>query len=102
MTSRLLQTSLGAPDYDGIREALRNDTSTEVLAVRGLSVRADTPPLFRRDEAGTLRQAVRIKAAPGLDLALETGDGASVAAGRTSEAGTATLLVPEGAGRLTL
>ncbi|GAA2454822.1 glycoside hydrolase family 38 C-terminal domain-containing protein [Actinomadura vinacea] len=102
MTSRLLQSSLGAPDYDGIREALRDDTSTEVLAVRGLSVRADTPPLFRRDEAGTMRQAVRVTAAPGLDLALETGDGAPVATGRTSDAGTATLLVPEGAGRYTL
>ncbi|REE98836.1 glycoside hydrolase family 38 C-terminal domain-containing protein [Thermomonospora umbrina] len=97
MTSRLLQASLGSPDYDGIREALRHDTSTEVLAVRGLTVRADTPPLFRRDPGGGLRQAVRItvtgEAVSGLEVSLE--DGGPVATSGVSGAGTATLLVPE-------
>ncbi|GAA0218183.1 glycoside hydrolase family 38 C-terminal domain-containing protein [Actinomadura nitritigenes] len=88
MTSRLLTESLGSPDYDGIRAALRHDTSAEVLAVRGLSVRAAVLPLFRRDAAGALRQAVRIEAGPG--LALRLGD----AEERTDGAGRATLLVP--------
>ncbi|WP_329519731.1 glycoside hydrolase family 38 C-terminal domain-containing protein [Spirillospora sp. NBC_01491] len=107
MTSRLLQASLGSPDYDGIRDALRRDTSTEVLAVRGLAVRAAVLPLFKRDAAGDLAQAVRITVtgdgAAGLDLALRDGDGEPVAsgtvpAGPDAAAGagrTVTLLVPE-------
>ncbi|GAA2601786.1 hypothetical protein SMC26_07535 [Actinomadura fulvescens] len=107
MTSRLLQASLGSPDYDGIREALRQDSSTEVLAVRGLAVRAAVLPLFRR-EGDALRQVVRVdvtgEAAAGLDLALEDGDGSGVAEARTGDDGRATLLVPEvdGPRRLTL
>ena len=94
MTSRLLQASLGSPDYDGIRDALRSDTSTEVLAVRGLSVRAAVLPLFRRDGDGELRQAVRLTLSGGgrVDAALKDGD--AVVASATGE-GTITLLVPE-------
>ncbi|MFI0452598.1 glycoside hydrolase family 38 C-terminal domain-containing protein [Actinomadura sp. 6N118] len=99
MTSRLLQASLGSPDYDGIRDALRQDSSVEVLAVRGLAVRAAVLPLFKRDGDGGLRQVVRIdvtgEAAGGLDLALEDEDGSGVATGRTDDQGRATLLVPE-------
>ncbi|GAA4622579.1 glycoside hydrolase family 38 C-terminal domain-containing protein [Actinoallomurus vinaceus] len=93
MTSRLLQASLGSPDYDGIRDALRNDTSTEVLSVRGLGVRADVPPLFRRDETGLLLQAVRVTATgavpDGLQFVLKDGD-IEVASGTDG-----LLLVPE-------
>ena len=56
MTSRLLQRSLGSPDYDGIRQALRDDTSTPVIRLRGLEVRAAVLPLFTHDG----RQAVRL------------------------------------------
>ncbi|MGH3375503.1 MAG: glycoside hydrolase family 38 C-terminal domain-containing protein [Actinoallomurus sp.] len=93
MTSRLLQASLGSPDYDGIRNALRHDTSTPVLSVRGLDVRADTPPLFRRDEAGRLLQAVRVTITgqvPGdLEFALTDGDT------QVSSGTGGTLFVPE-------
>ncbi|WP_084958819.1 glycoside hydrolase family 38 C-terminal domain-containing protein [Thermoactinospora rubra] len=58
MTSRLLQPSLGSPDYDGIRQALRHDTSTPVISVRGLEVRVSVLPLFTHDG----RQAVRVTA----------------------------------------
>jgi hypothetical protein len=95
MTSRLLQASLGSPDYDGIRAALREDTSVEVLAVRGLSVRAAVLPLFKRDEGGALRQAVRVTLTGGgrVDVALKDGD--AVLASTTGEDETLTLLVPE-------
>ncbi|GGT91044.1 glycoside hydrolase family 38 C-terminal domain-containing protein [Actinomadura citrea] len=95
MTSRLLQASLGSPDYDGIRDALRQDTSTEVLAVRGLSVRAAVLPLFQRDEGGALLQAVRLTLSGEgpVEVALKDGD-AEVAAA-AAEGGTVTLLVPE-------
>lgn len=99
MTSRLLQASLGSPDYHGIRAALRRETSAEILAVRGLRVRAAVPPLFQRDEAGGLRQAVRIavtgEGAAGLDVALEAEDGSPLAEARSDQDGRATLLVPE-------
>ncbi|WP_033424316.1 glycoside hydrolase family 38 C-terminal domain-containing protein [Actinomadura flavalba] len=99
MTSRLLQESLGSPDYDRIRAALREDTSAEVLAVRGLAVRAAVLPLFRRDDAGTLRQAVRITVtggpAAGLRLTLREPGGPPVDAANPDGSGTATLLVPE-------
>ncbi|MFC6878603.1 MULTISPECIES: glycoside hydrolase family 38 C-terminal domain-containing protein [Actinomadura] len=104
MTSRLLQASLGSPDYDGIRDALRRDTSTEVLAVRGLAVRAAVLPLFKRDASGALLQAVRITVTGSerLGVALKDAGGAvaegttSVAAGaRAGAQGVATLLVPE-------
>ncbi|MEU8304101.1 glycoside hydrolase family 38 C-terminal domain-containing protein [Actinomadura sp. NPDC048955] len=95
MTSRLLQASLGSPDYDGIRDALRQDTSTEVLAVRGLSVRAAVLPLFKRDEGGALLQAVRLTLSGGgpVEVALKDGDAEIAAA--AAEGGTVTLLVPE-------
>ncbi|RSN61721.1 glycoside hydrolase family 38 C-terminal domain-containing protein [Actinomadura sp. WAC 06369] len=106
MTSRLLQASLGSPDYDGIRDALRRDTSAEVLAVRGLSVRAAVLPLFRRDPAdgpaGPLRQAVRLTleaagadgpAGGGLEVALV--DGGEVLASAPADGPSVTLLVPE-------
>ncbi|GAA1566025.1 glycoside hydrolase family 38 C-terminal domain-containing protein [Actinomadura kijaniata] len=99
MTSRLLQASLGSPDYDGIREALRQDTSAEVLAVRGLSVRAAVLPLFRRDDAGRLRQAVRLSVSgehgPDVELTLREPDGPVLAAGRPGGNGQVDLLVPE-------
>src|SRR5436309_279516 len=89
MTSRLLKPSLGSPDYDGIRAALRRDTSEEVLAVRGITVRVDTPPLFRR---GDEHQAVRVSAdgnvPNGLTFALKDG-------GAVVDEGTYTLFVPE-------
>ncbi|WP_024935418.1 glycoside hydrolase family 38 C-terminal domain-containing protein [Actinomadura welshii] len=104
MTSRLLQASLGSPDYDGIRAALREDTSAEVLAVRGLSVRAAVLPLFKRDGDGALRQAVRLTLSGGgrIDVALKDGD--AVLASATGEGETLTLLVPEvdGTRRVTL
>ncbi|TDD71407.1 hypothetical protein E1293_33880 [Actinomadura darangshiensis] len=104
MTSRLLQASLGSPDYDGIRDALRQDTSAEVLAVRGLSVRAAVLPLFKRGEDGTLRQAVRLTLSGGgpVDVALKDGDAELASA--TGAQGTVTLLVHEvdGPRRVTL
>lgn len=56
MTSRLLQPSLGSPDYDGIRQALRHDTSTAVISIRGLEARVSVLPLFTHDG----RQAIRV------------------------------------------
>lgn len=47
MTSRLLRASLGSPDYDGIRTALRRDTSAVIATERGLTVRAACLPLMR-------------------------------------------------------
>ncbi|MFD0900833.1 glycoside hydrolase family 38 N-terminal domain-containing protein [Actinomadura sediminis] len=102
MTSRLLQASLGSPDYDGIRDALRRDTSAEVLAVRGLSVRAAVLPLFQRDPAGGLRQAVRLtlhaagadgRTGGGLEVALV--DDGAVLASAPADGPAVTLLVPE-------
>ncbi|MFF4195995.1 glycoside hydrolase family 38 C-terminal domain-containing protein [Nonomuraea sp. NPDC001831] len=83
MTSRLLQRSLGSPDYDGIRQALRNDTSTPVISARGLEVRVAVLPLFTHDG----RQAVRVSSTQPLTHVLVGVDSAS---------GTdVTLLVPE-------
>lgn len=83
MTSRLLQRSLGSPDYDGIRQALRDDTSTPVISVRGLEVRVAVLPLFTHDG----RQAVRVTSTEPLTHVL---------AGVDSATGTdVTLLVPE-------
>ncbi|WP_214318502.1 glycoside hydrolase family 38 C-terminal domain-containing protein [Nonomuraea sediminis] len=83
MTSRLLQRSLGSPDYDGIRQALRNDTSTPVISVRGLEVRVAVVPLFTHDG----RQAVRVSSDQPLTHVL---------VGVDSATGTdVTLLVPE-------
>ncbi|MER6944429.1 hypothetical protein ABT294_10430 [Nonomuraea sp. NPDC000554] len=83
MTSRLLQRSLGSPDYDGIRQALRNDTSTPVIGVRGLEVRVAVLPLFTHDG----RQAIRVSSTQPLTHVLVGVDSAS---------GTdVTLLVPE-------
>ena len=83
MTSRLLQRSLGSPDYDGIRQALRDDTSTPVISVRGLEVRVAVLPLFTHDG----RQAVRVSSTAPLTHVLV---GADSATGRD-----VTLLVPE-------
>ncbi|QFY13687.1 hypothetical protein GBF35_50335 [Nonomuraea phyllanthi] len=83
MTSRLLQRSLGSPDYDGIRQALRDDTSTPVISVRGLEVRVSVLPLFTHDG----RQAVRVSSTEPLTHVLVGADSAS---GRD-----VTLLVPE-------
>ncbi|MBF8188635.1 hypothetical protein ITP53_23480 [Nonomuraea sp. K274] len=83
MTSRLLQRSLGSPDYDGIRQALRDDTSTPVLSVRGLEVRVSVLPLFTHDG----RQAIRVSSTEPLTHSLV---GVDSAAGRD-----VTLLVPE-------
>ena len=55
MTSRLLRASLGSPDYDGIRAALRRDSSVVVTGRRGISLRAAGLPLLRDG-----RQAVRV------------------------------------------
>ncbi|NRQ36441.1 hypothetical protein HII36_32095 [Nonomuraea sp. NN258] len=83
MTSRLLQRSLGSPDYDGIRQALRDDTSTPVISVRGLEVRVAVLPLFTHDG----RQAVRVSSTRPLTHVLVGVDSAS---------GTdVTLLAPE-------
>ncbi|HEX4814274.1 MAG TPA: glycoside hydrolase family 38 C-terminal domain-containing protein [Nonomuraea sp.] len=83
MTSRLLQRSLGSPDYDGIRQALRDDTSTPVVSVRGLEVRVAVLPLFTHDG----RQAVRVTSTEPLTHVLVDVDSAS---GKD-----VTLLVPE-------
>ncbi|MEV0590248.1 hypothetical protein AB0I38_02415 [Nonomuraea cavernae] len=83
LTSRLLQRSLGSPDYDGIRQALRDDTSTPVISVRGLEVRVAVLPLFTHDG----RQAVRVSSTQPLTHVL---------VGVDSATGTdVTLLVPE-------
>ncbi|MFG1617336.1 hypothetical protein ACGFI3_31625 [Nonomuraea wenchangensis] len=83
MTSRLLQRSLGSPDYDGIRQALRDDTSTPVISERGLEVRVAVVPLFTHDG----RQAVRVSSTVPLTHVL---------VGVDSATGTdVTLLVPE-------
>ncbi|TDE39991.1 hypothetical protein E1295_32155 [Nonomuraea mesophila] len=83
MTSRLLQRSLGSPDYDGIRQALRDDTSTPVISVRGLEVRVAVLPLFTHDG----RQAVRVSSTRPLTHTLVDVDSAS--------GSDVTLLVPE-------
>ncbi|MGP3933353.1 glycoside hydrolase family 38 N-terminal domain-containing protein [Nonomuraea sp. KM88] len=83
MTSRLLQRSLGSPDYDGIRQALRDDTSTPVISVRGLEVRVSVLPLFTHDG----RQAVRVSSTQPLTHTLVDADSAS--------GSDVTLLVPE-------
>ncbi|MFI6736143.1 glycoside hydrolase family 38 C-terminal domain-containing protein [Nonomuraea sp. NPDC050451] len=83
MTSRLLQRSLGSPDYDGIRQALRDDTSTPVISVRGLEVRVAVLPLFTHDG----RQAVRVSSTEPLTHVLVGVDSAS--------GSDVTLLVPE-------
>ncbi|MEO3806569.1 glycoside hydrolase family 38 C-terminal domain-containing protein [Nonomuraea sp. B1E8] len=83
MTSRLLQRSLGSPDYDGIRQALRDDTSTPVISVRGLEVRVSVLPLFTHDG----RQAVRVSSSRPLTHTLVDVDSAA--------GSDVTLLVPE-------
>ncbi|WP_397334420.1 hypothetical protein [Nonomuraea sp. 3-1Str] len=83
MTSRLLQRSLGSPDYDGIRQALRNDTSTPVIELRGLEVRVAVLPLFTHDG----RQAVRVSSTRPLTHVLVGADSAT--------GSDVTLLVPE-------
>ncbi|NUP83208.1 MAG: hypothetical protein HOV96_37330, partial [Nonomuraea sp.] len=83
MTSRLLQRSLGSPDYDGIRRALRDDTSTPVIGLRGLEVRVAVLPLFTHDG----RQAVRVSSTRPLTHVLIGVDSAS--------GSDVTLLVPE-------
>ncbi|NUR85428.1 MAG: hypothetical protein HOY71_15200 [Nonomuraea sp.] len=83
MTSRLLQRSLGSPDYDGIRQALRNDTSIPVISQRGLEVRVAVVPLFTHDG----RQAVRVSSTEPLTHVLV---GVDSATGKD-----VTLLVPE-------
>ncbi|MEU6711053.1 hypothetical protein ABZ897_06190 [Nonomuraea sp. NPDC046802] len=83
MTSRLLQRSLGSPDYDAIRQALRDGTSTPVISVRGLEVRVAVLPLFTHDG----RQAVRVSSTEPLTHVLVGVDSAS---GKD-----VTLLVPE-------
>ncbi|NUW32591.1 hypothetical protein HTZ77_14280 [Nonomuraea sp. SMC257] len=83
MTSRLLQRSLGSPDYDGIRQALRNDTSTPVIELRGLEVRVAVLPLFTHDG----RQAVRVSSTRPLTHVLVGVDSAT--------GSDVTLLVPE-------
>ncbi|TDC99277.1 hypothetical protein E1292_32345 [Nonomuraea deserti] len=83
MTSRLLQRSLGSPDYDGIRQALRDDTSTPVISVRGLEVRVSVLPLFTHDG----RQAVRVSSTQPLKHTLVDVDSAA--------GSDVTLLVPE-------
>nr|WP_312891541.1 hypothetical protein [Nonomuraea muscovyensis] len=83
LTSRLLQRSLGSPDYDGIRQALRDDTSTPVIDLRGLQVRVAVLPLFTHDG----RQAVRVSSTRPLTHVLVGVDSAT--------GGDVTLLVPE-------
>ncbi|HEY7263255.1 MAG TPA: glycoside hydrolase family 38 C-terminal domain-containing protein [Trebonia sp.] len=55
MTSRLLRSSLGSPDYDEMRAALRRDTSVVVAGQHGITLRAAGLPLLRDG-----RQAVRV------------------------------------------
>jgi hypothetical protein len=86
LTSRLLQRSLGSPDYDGIRQALRDDTSTPVIRLRGLEVRAAVLPLFTHDG----RQAVRVSSTEPLTHVLVGVDSAT--------GSDVTLLVPEVSG----
>ncbi|TMR10183.1 hypothetical protein ETD86_40590 [Nonomuraea turkmeniaca] len=87
MTSRLLQRSLGSPDYDGIRQALRDDTSTPVISVRGLEVRVAVLPLFTHDG----RQAVRVSSTEPLTHTL-VGPRNELVSGSGKDV---TLLVPE-------
>ncbi|TDC08864.1 hypothetical protein E1267_09190 [Nonomuraea longispora] len=87
MTSRLLQQSLGSPDYDGIRQALRDDTSTPVISVRGLEVRVSVLPLFTHDG----RQAVRVSSTRPLTHTLADAENELDSA----SGGDVTLLVPE-------
>ncbi|MEV0145481.1 MULTISPECIES: hypothetical protein [unclassified Nonomuraea] len=86
LTSRLLQRSLGSPDYDGIRQALRNDTSSPVIELRGLEVRVAVLPLFTHDG----RQAVRVSSTRPLTHVLVGADSAT--------GSDVTLLVPEVSG----
>jgi hypothetical protein len=82
MTSRLLRRSLGSPTYEPAQDELREATSTPLVAVRGLEVRAGALPLLRRDPDGGLRQVVRVRLhGPGggrLTVAVRNGHGALV------------------------
>ncbi len=85
MTSRLLRRSLGSPTYEPVQDELREATSTPLLALRNLELRASVLPLFRRDPddpAGALLQVVRVRLRVSgggrLTVALRDGDGALV------------------------
>ncbi|MCG5218803.1 glycoside hydrolase family 38 N-terminal domain-containing protein [Streptosporangium soli] len=91
MTSRLLQPSLGSPDYDGIRQALRHDTSTPVITVRGLDVRVAVLPLFTHDGRQAVRVATTGMIPDGLEHVLLDGDEVV----DRSRGAAVTLLVPE-------
>lgn len=103
MTSRLLRASLGSPGYDGIRDALRRDTSATLLDVPGTELRASVLPLFRRDATGTLRQCVLVEAAPAQSPRAQRGDvhltitlaGTVADQARLGPDGRAMLFVPE-------
>jgi hypothetical protein len=82
VTSRLLRASLGSPDYEGIRAALRRDTSVLVAREPGVTLRAAVLPLLRDGH-----QAVRVsvdaaaegpgqsnEAGPGMEFVLLAGD----------------------------
>jgi hypothetical protein len=88
VTSRLLRASLGSPDYEGIRAALRRDTTAVVAREPGATLRATALPLLRGG-----RQAVRVTfdpGAPDVEFTL-LADGQPVA----SSAGDALLMAPE-------
>jgi hypothetical protein len=98
LTSRLLRASLGSPDYDGIRAALRRDTSVVVTGQHGIALRAASLPLLRDG-----RQAVRVDVewggavSGGAELVLSAlGPGASVLDRSVPEPGRpALLMAPE-------
>ncbi|GAA2374089.1 glycoside hydrolase family 38 C-terminal domain-containing protein [Nonomuraea africana] len=87
MTSRLLQPSLGSPDYDGIRQALREDTSVPVISVRGLEARASVLPLITHEG----RQAVRVSVTGLVPARMEH----ELVGVDRAEGADVTLLVPE-------
>jgi hypothetical protein len=88
VTSRLLRASLGSPDYEGIRAALRLDTSVLVAREPGVTLRAAALPLLRDGH-----QAVRVsvtESVPDLEFVLLADEHVVARAG-----GGALLMAPE-------
>lgn len=89
MTSRLLRASLGSPNYDGIRAALRHDSTAVVATEGGITLRAACLPLLRDG-----RQAIRVSADGTADeLLVLSGDGEQVI--DRASGNEALLLVPQ-------
>jgi hypothetical protein len=97
-----LSTAVALPEAavpEGPREILRRGVTGDGLEFRGWRIRVGDVPLFAHDEAGGLRQCVRVRGivaadAPPVDVTISAG-GAVLATGAVSPAAPLQLLVPE-------